>query len=43
MFAGARKLPFHEWFHAWEFEETNEQVQRRIAKVSFRYLNAQKI
>ena len=28
-----KKLPLHAWFHAWEFGETKERVQRRIANV----------
>ena len=36
----ARKLPFHVWFHLWNFGETNESVHRTIDKVFsplFRY------
>jgi hypothetical protein len=29
----AKKLPFHIWFHSWNFGETNESVHRTIDKV----------
>jgi len=29
----ARKLPFHVWFHFWNFGETKEEIQRSIKKV----------
>ena len=28
-----KKLPFHIWFHLWNFGETNEAIQRSIKKV----------
>jgi hypothetical protein len=29
----ARKLPFHVWFHLWNFGETEEAMQKVIKKV----------
>jgi peptidoglycan/xylan/chitin deacetylase (PgdA/CDA1 family) len=37
--AVARKLPFHMWFHLWNFGETNESIQRSIKKLFFPLLN----
>jgi peptidoglycan/xylan/chitin deacetylase (PgdA/CDA1 family) len=31
----AKKLPFHVWFHLWNFGETGESIQRSINKVFF--------
>ena len=31
----AKKLPFHVWFHLWNFGETEESIQRTINKVFF--------
>jgi peptidoglycan/xylan/chitin deacetylase (PgdA/CDA1 family) len=28
-----KKLPFHAWLHVWEFGETKEHIQKKIAKV----------
>jgi len=30
-----KKLPFHVWFHLWNFGETKESIQRSISKVFF--------
>jgi peptidoglycan/xylan/chitin deacetylase (PgdA/CDA1 family) len=35
----AKKLPFHIWFHLWNFGETNESIQRSIKKMLFPMLN----
>lgn len=34
-----KKLPFHIWFHLWNFGETNESIQRSIMKMLFPLLN----
>jgi len=31
----AKKLPFHAWFHLWNFGETEESMQRSISNVFF--------
>jgi len=31
----AKKLPFHIWFHLWNFGETKESIQRTVNKVFF--------
>ncbi len=35
----AKKLPFHIWFHIWNFGETNESIQRSIKKMLLPLLN----
>jgi peptidoglycan/xylan/chitin deacetylase (PgdA/CDA1 family) len=35
----AKKLPFHVWFHLWNFGETKESIQSSIKKMLFPLLN----
>jgi hypothetical protein len=35
----SRKLPFHVWFHLWNFGETKEAMQKFIKKVFVPFFN----